>query len=278
MTQLYTGIVAASPRFETKEWGETVSVNVKMDDPEAPKTNDKGYAWVNSKPGSTNGSYLEKLEKGDSITMVYTERGGKGFYNPVIPSGSSSPNGASPTTKSTPVPVKNGAGKVYNLLTEADELAFGELVEEGLRLFKTTWNQTTVEFPTTSEPTPAEVYKIAFTAFSYAEKRFSPGMKVTKTVPPYQRFMDEVGTPESLHDILSAIAKTAGTSVERAQNIVKKFGFTSDDLMIDGDKSRWIDAFQVVDRFIQKTANGVASGTAIEQVATELGLSVPDLL
>lgn len=185
--QIYTGTVTSDPGppFNGK-FGPKVSVELQMDDPNAPKSS-SGQMKMYKDPNSNDGRFMGTLRQGDRVNLVFTDNGNMQYYNFVTHNNGANQN-SQPVARQqnnaqvTQAPVRGTASTRIWLPLNDDQLTvYTNIVEQEIEIIAHIMSLVAQRF---GEQLDREtLWKISVTMYINADKKFNPNFIVIDDQP-----------------------------------------------------------------------------------------------
>jgi len=272
MAETYTGtVVFGTGKPYDAGWGPAINILVDMDDPNAPKTNEKGQTRVYKNMDDPVTDYMESLVKGDRVTLQLMDNGSKQWYNIVQPD-EFTPGETRVISKVQPEEHTSHTTLTYEPESEQDDLIWTEMAErEALRLLTAL---SIVERLTEGTDTdPDSVRAMANSVFIRTNQRFRPGMLMRDTRD--QQLIDQVDESDTVNTLLLAIARMHGhyESGNEVANVLKKFYKSKDDVH---GKDSWVELANIAWLYADLVEQGMDEPIAVTTVKDKFNINPPE--
>lgn len=270
MAETYTGtVVFGTGKPYDAGWGPSINILVDMDDPNAPKTNDRGQVRVYKGTDDPVAGYMESLVKGDVVTLQLMDNGTKQWYNIVQPD-EFDPSEPRVISKVQPE-AQHNTTLAYEPESEQDDLIWTEMAErEALRLLTAL---SIVERLTEGTDTdPDSVRAMANSVFIRTNQRFRPGMLMRDTRD--QQLIDQVDESDTVNTLLLAIARMHEhyESANEVADVLKKFYKSKDDVH---GKDSWVELANIAWLYADLVEQGMDEPIAVTTVKDKFNIQPP---
>ena len=228
---LYTGTVIfpADPEPYEGKFGPSFNVRVKIDQPNAPKTNAQNEASIYARAGTDKAEFLRSLRKGTTVTMVYNDNGKSTWYDFVTQANEkkeSAKKGVPAKQVNVWTPPSADESAVYN--------AIFALTKEQLKSMIDDWAD---EYP---DATFDEIIRLATTTFINVSRTYKPNMTLADAEPIFEKERDDIvlsqwgNDPKKLLELIAEL-EPSFEGTEMPIVILKELGFKSDEIATGED-------------------------------------------
>ena len=258
MSNIYTGVVTYTAQTREYDWGLRTFVGITPTDSNTPGQNDKGIVNVYKDATKPEARYMESMQVGDEVTMIWTQGvGGKRGYfsfdiprNFVAPQQSASPATQTRTTDSVPRQ-RQSTGRVYESINTQTARA---AIEDALALLDHAMGEALTLFP----DVPVEVVqKLAVTAFINGVDHSKESLASSAGIEPDESPADDhseflLHVYDKDDKVMSVLAYIAGQFgiYETVNDVIvdlKAMGLSSED--ITDDPKTWTRIWNIVSKY-----------------------------